>query len=120
MVALAQRHDLFERGTLLGLGDRARLPGAEELRQLVAAEGVAEHAKGARRVAEAFGGLCRGRTFNIEGAQCLVLALARRAWLAEEAAAFRYVFWWLDHCESQCQIVNHSSSASRIEWRRAQ
>src|SRR5262249_28836943 len=65
---LAQRHDLFERSTLLGLGDRAMLPGAEELRQLVAAEGVAEHAKGARRVAEAFGGLGRGRTFNIEGA----------------------------------------------------
>ena len=53
VVALAQRHDLLMRAALLGLFARAGASGREELRQLTVAEVVAQHAEGARRVAEA-------------------------------------------------------------------
>src|SRR5262249_51905169 len=110
-------HDLLECGALLRLRGRAGFPGGEELRQLIAAEGVTKHAKRARRVAEAFGGLGRGRTFNIEGAQCLVLALARRAWLAEAAAGLCYIFWYPDHYEST--MSNQNSFVKRKSHRMA-
>src|SRR6202162_6502942 len=76
VVALAQRHDLLVGAALLGLLAGAGASGGEEFRQFAATKGVAQHAEGARRVAEAPGGLHRGHVLDEEGAQGLVLALA--------------------------------------------
>jgi len=53
IVALAQRHDLLHGPALLGLSARTSPPRCEELRQLPMAKGVAQHAEGSRRIAEA-------------------------------------------------------------------
>ena len=68
VVALAQRHDLFLRAALAGLGARPRPRGGEEGRQLIAAKGMAEHAKGARRVPEAASDLGSGALLDEIGA----------------------------------------------------
>ncbi len=86
IVTLAQRHDVLVHAALLGLGAGPRPRAGEELREL-AAKGVAQHAEGSGRIAEAACDLGRGQLFEEEGAQGLVLALARGGWLQEEAAA---------------------------------
>ena len=63
-------------GALFGLCGGAWFAGGEELRQLIAAKCVTEHAKGAWGVAKALGRLGGGEPFDVEGAQGLVLALA--------------------------------------------
>jgi hypothetical protein len=73
---------------LLGLLARAWMRGGEEFRQLPAAKGVTQHAEGAGRIAEATRDLGRGQPLDVEGAQSLVLALARGRRLREEATAF--------------------------------
>jgi hypothetical protein len=65
------------------------LRGGEEFRQRFPAKGVAEHAKGARRVTEAARNLGGGQLFDEISAQGLVLALAWGGRLTEEAAAVR-------------------------------
>ena len=50
------------------------------------AKGVAQHAEGARGIAEAPRHLGRRPSLEVEGAQGLVLALARGRWLDEETA----------------------------------
>src|SRR5215467_6837220 len=100
VVVLAQRNDLLVCGALLGLVGGARFPRGEEFRKFVAAEGMTEHAERAWRIAEALGDLEGGEPFEVESAQSLVLALARRAWLTEEAAAVCYLFRFIDRHES--------------------
>jgi len=56
---------------------------------LAAAKGVAQHTECARRVAEALCRLRRRQFLHEEGAQSLILALARRRRLLEEAATVR-------------------------------
>src|SRR5437879_253005 len=53
VVALAQRHDLLMGAVLPGLFAPTGVPRCEEVRQLTAAKGVAQHAERPRRVAEA-------------------------------------------------------------------
>jgi hypothetical protein len=86
VIPLAQRHDLLVGTALLGLLAGPGANSREELRQFPAAKGVAQHAECARRVAEALRRLCRRQFLHKEGAQGLILALARRRRLLEEAA----------------------------------
>ena len=102
---------VFVSGALLGLTGGASFAGGEEFRQLIAAKCVTEHAKSAWGVAKALGGLSGGEPFDVEGAQGLVLALAGRGWLAEEAAAFCYVFRCIVHANRQCQMLTPASRA---------
>src|SRR5438445_4308466 len=89
IVALTQRHDLLMGAALLGLVAPAWTRGGEELRRVAAAKRMAEHAEGARRVAEPTRDLGRGQPVHVEGAQGLVLALARRRRPGKEASAMR-------------------------------
>ena len=89
VIPLAQRHDLLVGTALLGLLARPGASGCEEFWQLAAAKGVAQHTECARRVAEALCRLHRRQFLHEEGAQSLILALARRRWLLEEAATVR-------------------------------
>src|SRR3974390_1874816 len=89
VIPLAQRHDLLVGTALLGLLARPGASGCEEFWQLAAATRVAQHTECARRVAEALCRLRRRQFLHEEGAQSLILALARRRWLLEEAATVR-------------------------------
>jgi hypothetical protein len=75
------------RPALLGLNALAGASGREQLRQQTMAEVVAQHAEGARRVAEAARHLGRRRRCQEVGPQGLILALARGRRLLEEATA---------------------------------
>ena len=88
LVALAQRHDLFVGAALPGLPMWTWMRGREELRQLSATEGVAQHAKGPRRIAEAVGSFGGSRSLYEEGSQGLILALPWGCGLLEETASF--------------------------------
>ena len=114
IVALAQRHDLLEGAALFGLLARAWMRGGEELRQLSAAEGVAQNAEGARRVAEAPGRFGRSHPFDEEGSHGLVLALSRGRGLDEEAAGLCYVIWYADRQEC---TVSHTRSGVKPKLR---
>src|SRR6266550_449220 len=85
VVPLAQRHDLLVGAAFPGLLAGTSAGNCEEFRQFPAAKGVAEHAKCARRVAEALCRLRRRQFLHEKGAQSLILALARRRRLLEEA-----------------------------------
>jgi len=87
VVALAQRHDLLVGAALLGLFARPGASGCEEF-QVPAAKGVAQHAECARRVAETLRRFRRSHFLHEKGAQGLVLALAWRPRLLEEAPTF--------------------------------
>ena len=86
VVPLAQRHDLLVGTALLGLLAGPFASGCEEFRQLPAAKGVAQHAECARRIAETLRRFGRRQFLHEEGAQGLILALARCCWLLEKAA----------------------------------
>src|SRR5580704_16207654 len=73
--------------------------GGEELWQLSAAEGVAQNAEGAGRIAEAPGRLGRTHPLDEEGTHGFVLALSRGCGLDEEADGFCYVIWCSDRHE---------------------
>src|SRR5208337_248465 len=89
VIPLPQRHDLLAGTALLGLLARPGASCCEEFWQLAAAKGVAQHTECARRVAEALCRLRRRQFLHEEGAQSLILALARRRRLLEEAATVR-------------------------------
>src|SRR5260370_40494451 len=77
VVALAQGDDLLLSRAFLGLITRTRTRRGEEFRQLAAPKGVAQHPEGARRVAEARGGMRRREPLHIEPPHTFVLPLAR-------------------------------------------
>src|ERR1017187_3273447 len=68
--------------------------GNEELRVRIAAKRVAEHAKGARAIAEVARHFMRRAALQEEGAQGLVHALARVGGFREEAAVFVSFLCW--------------------------
>ena len=89
---LAQLHGQVTRLGLLGLLARTMRGGAEELRIVIAAELMAQHAKGAGAVAEGTSDVLRGSALKKIGPKGLVHALAGLGGLRKEAAAFCYVF----------------------------
>jgi len=83
MILFAQSDNEGARGVGFGLGFRAGLALAEEIKRL-AAELTAQDAESAGAVAETPGDLLRGQIFDEKGAQGLVLALRGRLGLQEE------------------------------------
>jgi hypothetical protein len=89
IVALAQGYDLVTRAALLGLVVPTRSRGSEELRQVAAAKGVAQHPERPCRIAKAPCHVGRRQVVQVESAQGFVLALPRRRGFSEEAPAIR-------------------------------
>src|SRR3990172_1046627 len=81
---------------LIGGNARALLRRQEELALGIAAEGVAEHAETAGRVAETPGHVRRALLLDEIGAQRLVLPMGRIRGLQEDPGESRYLFPWSD------------------------
>jgi hypothetical protein len=73
---------------------------------------MAKYAEGAGAVAEALGDVGRRALFEEVGTQGLVLALTRRAWLAEEAVELCYVVWCSGRHESHDESWRLAGQAS--------
>jgi len=84
-VLLAHGKDQIADGVFLRLGMRAALELTEEV-GLGAAEMMTQDAKRAWGVAKAAGGVRRGKAFDEEGTEGLVLAMGGRGGFEEEAS----------------------------------
>ena len=84
-VLLAQLDDTVADTVTLGCDTWSLVRGKKELAIRVAAEVMAEDAKGTRRVAEARRGFGRRDPIDEEGAQGLILAMCGGGWVEESA-----------------------------------